>query len=54
VQYPEAGPGEHAQEFVATKREAARLAREGDGDFRLIEVPTDKTGLIKFLNDECS
>jgi hypothetical protein len=39
-----------AVEYAPTKREAAMLAKDGSGSFQQIDVPTDKTGLIKFLN----
>lgn len=56
VEYPGAlhYEGELGVEWVATKREAARLAREGDGDYRQFDVPTKKAELIAFLNRECS
>jgi hypothetical protein len=50
VTYP-SDPSPHV-EWAATKREAERLAREGEGDFRWVDVPTKKAALIDFLNRE--
>lgn len=53
VTYPgEGGLSGPSVEWFATKRDAARAAREGDGDFRPTEVPTKKSDLIAFLNRE--
>lgn len=36
--------------WVATKREAMQLARDGYGQYRPVFVPSKKSELIKFLN----
>lgn len=55
VQYPNAlrYEGELGVEWVATKREAERLACEGDGEYRQIDVPPKKADLIDWLNRNC-
>lgn len=50
--------GETVVEWTGTKRDAERIARDNhDGDYHSritpIEVPTDKAGLIGFLNRTC-
>jgi hypothetical protein len=51
VTYPTHGEASLlSREFAGTKREAERLARDGRGDFAEVDVPTDKAGLIAFLN----
>lgn len=56
VTYPAEGVGAAyapaSVEFVATKRDAERLARAAGGDFQSVEIPTDKAGLLKFINEE--
>jgi len=47
--------GEQTVEWAGNRRDAERIARENhDGDYRSriseIDVPTDKAGLIEFLN----
>lgn len=53
VKYPTGGDFSLlSHEWVATKREAALLAKDGNGDFSMLDVPTDKLGLIRFLNTQ--
>jgi len=53
VKYPTGGDDSLlSHEYVATKREATLLAKEGNGDMSLLDVPTDKLGLIRFLNTQ--
>lgn len=47
--------GEQTKEWASNKKDAARIANENhDGDYKssvkLLDVPTDKKGLIEFLN----
>lgn len=36
--------------YVGTQTEAKAMAKRKGGDWRLVEVPTDKDGLLAFLN----
>lgn len=38
-------------EYVGTQAEAKRAVRATGGTWRPVEVPTNKAGLLKFLND---
>ena len=50
VKYPVSDPTHLQTEYTGTKEEAKRLAREGNGSFKDIDVPTTKADLIAFLN----
>lgn len=50
ITYPSDGDAEPHFEFAGTQAEARRLCRDTGASWRAVEVPTNKQGLIEFLN----